>query len=497
MRIISLLFLCLAFSFALDLQVRKDLLNGYQVDLPSGWGAKMDSYGLVLSDGYSFVLIRGSSKRDKKELIETLVKEARLLSRGGQIRAAYKDTKNGTILYMEGLQYPYAFLEPNMQMYMYNVSVPQDYRTLHYLLSSNKVWLLVSVYMPSGVSDSMKEDLKKVLSTITFLPASQRLPWRYQQITDPYSGMLAVKIPVPQGFSIKGGVIDQGTKRWFVYRLDSQKGSISVDLIDINTQGVGGNAMTVLTIDGSSSRQPQPICFRSEEDPVYFALSIDKAVSGKNWNIKYIKNLPESALSKQIEESTKPPPMPSGRLVSIKKYFLAESDDGALWLGAIRLSGSEYFQGGIVSSYGCFYNMTLRSIKAKKENMDYMLAVNGGVESLTRVNPEWSLHTLKVFTERNRRINQMVREMLKDSQEFNSWMSKSWANVLSDQTYVRDPSTGEVFRLYKNSWETGEFWREPVFQDVILGGVREGSKLQELLQMEGWKKLEESIGGFK
>ncbi len=26
--------------------------------------------------------------------------------------------------------------------------------------------------------------------------------------------------------------------------------------------------------------------------------------------------------------------------------------------------------------------------------------------------------------------------------EFNSWMSKSWANLLSNQTYVRSPSTG-------------------------------------------------------
>ncbi|MFN3472344.1 MAG: hypothetical protein ACK4ZR_07070, partial [Aquificaceae bacterium] len=68
--------------------------------------------------------------------------------------------------------------------------------------------------------------------------------------------------------------------------------------------------------------------------------------------------------------------------------------------------------------------------------------------------------------------------------------------VLSDQTYVKDPQTNEIFRLHKNSWETGDFWREPVFGDAILKGVERDSKLEELLKMEGWRRLTESLEGF-
>ncbi|MCX8038941.1 MAG: hypothetical protein N3D11_18230, partial [Candidatus Sumerlaeia bacterium] len=82
----------------------------------------------------------------------------------------------------------------------------------------------------------------------------------------------------------------------------------------------------------------------------------------------------------------------------------------------------------------------------------------------------------------------------KKFQEFNSWMSRAWTNLLSDQTYVRDPSTGEVFKVYKRSWETGEFWKDPTTGEILFAD-REGA-LSDLLGREGWKKLEESVGGF-
>lgn len=85
----------------------------------------------------------------------------------------------------------------------------------------------------------------------------------------------------------------------------------------------------------------------------------------------------------------------------------------------------------------------------------------------------------------NKELYRMVLDMTRRQREFNSWNATSWSNLLSDQTYVRNPVTEEVFRIYKESWKTGEFWREPVFQSVILGPVREGTKLQEMLKLEG------------
>ena len=68
--------------------------------------------------------------------------------------------------------------------------------------------------------------------------------------------------------------------------------------------------------------------------------------------------------------------------------------------------------------------------------------------------------------------------------------------MLCDQTCVEDPQTAEVAGVYKQSWESGGFWREPIFGETLLGGVREGSKLEDLLKMEGWRRLQESLEGF-
>jgi len=273
---------------------------------------------------------------------------------------------------------------------------------------------------------------------------------------------------------------------------------IRIDLVNVNfgtiPTGFGGNAYTVLTINGSSSQQPNFICIRGFDDAVALVVGILNAIGEGRWSKVWEKEFPIS--KEELKQST--PTIPGSVNVRAKGAVLLSSDRGMERLVFITLSGvygqnPSYFATSII----CSASMTLTSVQAPKGKLREVGGIAGGVYSNIRINPEWGIFTYKDFTETNREINRMVRQMQKDSQEFNSWMSKSWANVLSDQTYVRDPSTGEVFRLYKKSWETGEFWREPVFQDVILGGVKEGSKLQELLQMEGWKKLEESLGGFR
>jgi len=86
-------------------------------------------------------------------------------------------------------------------------------------------------------------------------------------------------------------------------------------------------------------------------------------------------------------------------------------------------------------------------------------------------------------------------QMLREEQEFNSRMARAWTNALSDQTYVKDPETSEIFRVHKRVWETGEFWRDPVWGN-ILSGVERGSELERLLREEGWRPLQQSLEGF-
>jgi hypothetical protein len=275
-----------------------------------------------------------------------------------------------------------------------------------------------------------------------------------------------------------------------------------MDLVDVNSgavsTGFGGNAYTVLTINGSSSQQPNFICIRGFDDAVALVVGILNAIGEGRWSKVWEKEFPISKEELAIMQHAPNPPVPGLVPIRAKGAVLLSSDRGIERLVFISLFGG-YGQNPsyTATSINCSANMTLTSVQAPKGKLREVGGIAGGVYSNIRINPEWDIFAYEEFTKINIEINRMVRQMQKDSQEFNSWMSKSWANLLSDQTYVRDHSTGEVFRLYKKSWETGEFWREPVFQDVILGGVKEGSKLQELLQMEGWKKLEESLGGFR
>jgi len=500
--VFTLLFVLGLFAYSQEIVEgpAKDLLNGYTAEIPLGWKARNSEYGLIFSKGANFLVIRGKKTTDQRTIAGLLLEESKRTSPTGSLQTAYKKTSNGFVLYIEDAGYPYYLEDPANVPFMFQVPVPRNYQVVHYVLSQKTVSLIVSLYLPRD-GEVYKDEIVKILSSFAFLPPNERVSWQYAKIVEPANGMTAVLMPVPDGFNFSGNVVKQGTKRWFIYSLRRNDGSvIRMDLVDVNSgavsTGFGGNAYTVLTINGSSSQQPNFICIRSFDDAVALVVGILNAIGEGRWSKVWEKEFPISKEDLAIMQRT--PSVPGSVPIRAKGAVLLSSDSGMERLVSVNLSGS-YGQNPsyVATSINCSANMTLTSVQAPKGKLREVSGIANGVYSNIRINPEWGIFIFEEFTKTNIQINRMVRQMQRDSQEFNSWMSKSWANLLSDQTYVRDPSTGEVFRLYKKSWETGEFWREPVFQDVILGGVKEGSKLQELLQMEGWKKLEESLGGFR
>jgi hypothetical protein len=500
--VFTLLFVLGLFAYSQEILEgpAKDTLNGYTAEIPLGWKVRNSEYGLIFSKGANFIVIRGKKTTDQRAIAGLLLEESKRTNPTGSLQTAYKKTSNGFVLYIEDAGYPYYLEDPANLPFMFLIPLPRNYQVVHYVLSQKTISLIVSLYLPRD-GEVYKEEIVKILSSFAFLPPNERISWRYAKIVEPMNGMTAALMPVPDGFNFSGSVVKRGTKRWFIYSLRRSDGSaIRMDLVDVNSgavsTGFGGNAYTVLTINGSSSQQPNFICIRGFDDAVALVVGILNAIGEGRWSKVWEKELPFSKEELAISQSV--PTIPGSVNVGAKGVVLLSSDRGMERLVFIRLFGvygqnPSYF----ATSINCSANMTLTSVQAPKGKLREVSGIASGVYSNIRVNPEWGIFTYEDFLKTNKDLNRMVMQMQKDSQEFNSWMSKSWANVLSDQTYVRDPSTGEVFRLYKKSWETGEFWREPVFQDVILGGVKEGSKLQELLQMEGWKKLEESLGGFR
>ena len=163
--------------------------------------------------------------------------------------------------------------------------------------------------------------------------------------------------------------------------------------------------------------------------------------------------------------------------------------------GVQALAFLGYMPSYAASSASCTLYLEVALTHGPPEALSREEGTLGGVLLDLSLDPRWAA----LEAERSRRVsselNRMVLEMNKKSEEFNTWMSRSWTNLLSDQTYARDPATGETFRLYKRSFEMGSSWREPVFGG-ILGGVERGGKLEELLRSEGWRRLEESLSGL-
>ncbi|MCS7173095.1 MAG: hypothetical protein N0A24_06825 [Armatimonadetes bacterium] len=207
-------------------------------------------------------------------------------------------------------------------------------------------------------------------------------------------------------------------------------------------------------------------------------------------------------LLEQVEEAMRPkstalPQMRGTQLFDLSTRFVVSATSGGLvrkaWADARSLGYR--MQSFAARSFNCEVYLRATVAQAETGGFEQAMGTFLGVLLGVQTNPEWPLREAERSRAASREQTRMVLEMIRQSQEFNTWMSRSWTNLLSDQTYVRDPATGEVFRAYKQSFDTGTFWRDPVFGG-ILGGVEPGGRLEELLRTEGWRRLEESLSGL-
>jgi hypothetical protein len=149
----------------------------------------------------------------------------------------------------------------------------------------------------------------------------------------------------------------------------------------------------------------------------------------------------------------------------------------------------------IAASQDCNLTVMVHMFQFPKDQAERVNGIFDGIRNSIHFSPPFALSALERFIIDNRKLNRMVMQMLKEEREFNSRMARAWTNALSDQTYVKDSETGEIFRVHKRVWETGEFWRDPLWGN-ILGGVEGGSELERLLREEGWRSLQQSLEGF-
>jgi hypothetical protein len=482
-----------------------DRLHGVAYPAKEGWAGKPCGNAYLLHDTFHFILIRATRyDGNLQKLAQSWVSERKALGAGFRHdRYAFRQVGQGVVLVGEGLGYPYA-LVPIMSVNfgLTGTSPPEPYREITAILPGEKMALLVTLFFPEKTDKSKLDEMVSLLRGVRFLSAKEMVSWRKEVVRDAEVGMEAATLHVPEGFSIQGGVIRQGTKRMPVLLVKKDEQMVRIDLVDVNSMmlqtGFGGNATTIITINGQSTQLPQPVMISSEEEVIQLLLALWEGETGHKWELKERQNLPKSSLEQQMESRNLALPMmpPGMRSSSVKMALLAQSGSltrVAQVQGTLVTSGQMDY---IASTQNVFAGFMIHTLQAPTNEFAQASGIFTGVLSSWSTNPQHALSALQRFTDEQRQINQMVLQMMKEHNEFNSRTATAWSNVLSDQTYVKDPQTAEVGRVYKQSWESGGFWREPIFGETLLGGVREGSKLENLLKMEGWRKLQGSLEGF-
>jgi hypothetical protein len=487
-----------------------DRLHGFAFTPQEGWNALALGNAILFHDTYRFVLVRAMRHDgDLRKVAKAWLAEQKAMEMGFQLdRFFVRKAGKGIVIVGKGLDYPFALL-PMMAVNfgLLQQQPPSNYREVTAILPGERYALVVTFLFPEGTSQSKWEEMTAILRSLRFLPPQQMVKWRTERVHDAEVGMEAATMHVPEGFEFKGAVIRQGTKRVPVVWVQKGDKMLRIDHIDVRTSflqtGFGGNANSVITVNGQSMQLAQAVSTQSEEDVIQLVLALWQGETGQSWTLKEKKNLPftaeEARMNAQAQQMTAQGMAAMGVQAMtnpIKVSFVAES-------GSLKRRGIIQGNFGIsqrsdwvaATQMGQITIMVFM-IQAPVSEFETTQAVFQGVFHSWQGNPAHALSALERFTQENKQLNQMVRQMTQEQQDFNSRMATAWTNLLSDQTYVKDPQTGEISRVYKQSWETGGFWREPVFGDTLLGAVREGSKLEELLKSEGWRRMQESLEGF-
>jgi len=488
-----------------------DRLHGFSVRVPQGWEVKVHNNFVRINDGDAlcFVVLRVARYDGNLHRVAQawLSEHKAMMSGSAQPRFAFKKFSQGILIVGEGLSYPFA-LHPMMAVNfgLLGQAPPRDYREVTAILPGKKTALVVTFLFPVGTEKAKRDTMMNIVRSFRFLPPSKMIRWRRETIRDPEIGKDAGSIHVPEGFEYQGAIIRQGTKR--LPRLFLRKGNLMFrqDAIDINSMvlqtAFGGNATTMVTINGQSATLSEAAFLQSAEEVTQLILGLWQEETGKEWELKERIHLPKTEMEKRMEQQAlqwvaQAAQVYQRAVKSERLKFALSAQSGQLIRYAI-ISGTLLISqqpDPIAASQDCTLSITVNVYQFPKERAEEANGIFAGIVNSLYLSPEVALSALERFTRDNQELNRLVQQILNEQREFNTRMVKAWTNALSDQTYVKDPETSEIFRVHKRVWETGEFWRDPLWGN-ILGGVERGSELEALLKEKGWRQLKQSLEGF-
>jgi hypothetical protein len=214
-----------------------------------------------------------------------------------------------------------------------------------------------------------------------------------------------------EGCEYWGTIIQQLTKRvpvLFVRKGDLMMRFDQIDLQSMALQtGFGSNAQTLLTINGQTSQQPQPIFLLSADDVARFVLGIWQAETGELWELKERIELPKSEMEwlqeYQMQQQVAQMATVFGRAVQyslVNLAIMAQSKQlgrQAVIRGTLFLSQQPQL---IAASQNCNLSIMVSMVKFPKNQVEQeILGILAGISHSLHFSPQHALSALGRFTE--------------------------------------------------------------------------------------------------
>ncbi len=491
LRLLLFIFLLFTSLSAKEITEIKDPVHGIRVKLPADWSVRVfPSYVLIISEDMTrFITFRVYPGRNLRKVAKALLQETRFMGRGV---THFKRVKNSVLVRSDLRGYPYV-LDPMLPITwgLQGRIPPQEYTSLTYIIPLRRSSLLISFFYPRGTPEGRVKEMIRIAKTFRF--TKRRIPSRRALIRDPETGSVAATLRIPRGWDFYGTVIPQAPRE--IHFVASGRGEfVRRDFISLAgaVGPFGGSAM--ISINGQSYPSQMPFIVDSIRTASELLVSLWNS-EGESWEIVKVRNLPKPGSLKALEESAR------RRLATTGAMFQHQANASLLYGGfeasngrlrrvvlIVGFSTDSYSPGTGVRNFQTNLLLITAQARGSERAKGLLTAVVIGF----RPDPNWFLSKVQRNIQDQAYWNRVILGVLDEHNEFLTRSSIAWANLLSEKTFVKDPRTGEIFQV---DLSKGRYWRDPS-GEMILGGVREMSELEEVLKAKGWRKLKESLEGF-
>jgi hypothetical protein len=292
----------------------------------------------------------------------------------------------------------------------------------------------VSAYLPQDLPTDRRKEVLGLLRSLEFLGPEERVPYREEAVLDPLLGVPALRVPVPQGYTLQGGVVDfTETQRRPVFQLSKGGVVLRREVVYLQALAIatpfGGSPSTILLWNGRAGRVPGFLCaVRPEELPALLAQGLWALEAGSPWGVERARPLRgTSRVAQYLEEAREAwdrmvgqqmlmaMGRPGDQFQSWRQSLDLRARQGSVGRQAVveALGFFRYSPSFAASSVDCTLHLELALVQGPKEALAREEGVLAGALLGLALDPRWAA----LEAERSRTVSRdLTRMVLPDEQ---------------------------------------------------------------------------------